>query len=185
MVGLRGLAGEGLRSVGVEPTNPIQERVLFPAPRPPSTGRSILRSLSPFVRSTDAKKGRPRPLYFASRPSGGHISNAGGCTATLLARISNKPLFVNKSLICAICSGPPGSTIDSSLSRAPLIPPPRNSDPAFRFVSGRSFKLQGVSYVQITVVYIRNIIPIGPGLPPRGPGLSGTGQWGKTNFALK
>jgi hypothetical protein len=36
-----GLAGEGLRSVGADGELPIQERVLYPAPRPPFTGRGL------------------------------------------------------------------------------------------------------------------------------------------------
>jgi hypothetical protein len=36
------------------------------------------------------------PSTFASRPSGGHVSNVGGFTSTLLARINNKPLYVQK-----------------------------------------------------------------------------------------
>ena len=66
---VEGVAGEGLRSVGVEPKSLIQERVLYPAPRPSFTGRSILRGPSPFVRSRGAKEGRPRPLYFAADPA--------------------------------------------------------------------------------------------------------------------
>ena len=37
------LAGEGLRSVGADGELPIQERVLYPAPRSPFTGRGPVR----------------------------------------------------------------------------------------------------------------------------------------------
>jgi len=36
-----GFAGEGLRSVGADGELPIQERVLYPAHRPPFTGRGL------------------------------------------------------------------------------------------------------------------------------------------------
>jgi hypothetical protein len=42
-----GLAGEGLRSVGVLPIDPIQERVLYPAHRSPFTGRGSLQWSTP------------------------------------------------------------------------------------------------------------------------------------------
>src|SRR5215211_3564629 len=37
-----GVAGEGLRSVGADGELPIQERVLYPAPRSPFTGRGSI-----------------------------------------------------------------------------------------------------------------------------------------------
>src|SRR5215208_3340638 len=64
MVELRGVAGEGLRSVGVAPTSPIQERVLYPAHRSTFKGRGILRGPSPFIWFRGAKEGRPRPLHI-------------------------------------------------------------------------------------------------------------------------
>jgi hypothetical protein len=41
MVRLRGAAGEGLRSVGVAPTSPIQELLLYPAHRSPFIGPGL------------------------------------------------------------------------------------------------------------------------------------------------
>jgi hypothetical protein len=60
MVGLRGgITGEGLRSVGVAPTSPNQERVLYPAHRSTFTGRGILRDVLALYH--DAMKITPTP----------------------------------------------------------------------------------------------------------------------------
>ena len=97
---------------------------------------------------------------------------------------SRAPLSLCRNNSFAVYAGALlGSTIDSSLSRAPLIPPPRNSDRLSYWYRGGP-KREGVSYVHHGDLYIRNLIPIDSGLPPRGPGLSGTGPWGKTNFAM-
>jgi hypothetical protein len=45
----RGVAGEGLRSVGMSPIGPNQERVLYPARRSPFKGRGILRGVPDFI----------------------------------------------------------------------------------------------------------------------------------------
>src|SRR5215212_2575188 len=58
----RGVAGEGLRSVGMPIPN--QERVLYPAPRSTLKGRGILRGPGPLIWSIGAKEGRPRPLHI-------------------------------------------------------------------------------------------------------------------------
>jgi hypothetical protein len=42
-----GVAGEGLRSVGADGELPIQERVLYPAPRSPFTGRGVFSGPTP------------------------------------------------------------------------------------------------------------------------------------------
>jgi hypothetical protein len=60
---VRGVVGEGLRSVEVTPS-PNQERVLYPARRSPFKGRGILRGVGPFIWSVGAKEGRPRPLQI-------------------------------------------------------------------------------------------------------------------------
>jgi len=44
------LAGEGLRSVGVERPPLIQERLLYPAPRSPFTGRGRVEHANPGPR---------------------------------------------------------------------------------------------------------------------------------------
>jgi hypothetical protein len=48
---------------------------------------------------------------FGSRPSAGHISNAGGCLSTLLARIRNKPLCVKNHSFAVYARALLGSTI--------------------------------------------------------------------------
>jgi hypothetical protein len=48
---------------------------------------------------------------FGSRPSAGHISNAGGCLSTLLARIRNKPLSVKNHSFAVYARALLGSTI--------------------------------------------------------------------------
>src|SRR5215212_2119762 len=72
MVGLRGgIMGEGLRSVGVAPTSPIQERVLYPAHRSLfiRPGRSSSGpSLCPYSRTSGEKKGYSRKFAVASVP---------------------------------------------------------------------------------------------------------------------
>jgi hypothetical protein len=45
-----GFAGEGLRSVGANGELPIQERVLYPAPRSPFTGRGGVEHANPGPR---------------------------------------------------------------------------------------------------------------------------------------
>ncbi len=45
-----GVAGEGLRSVGADGELPIQERVLYPAPRSPFTGRGGVECVNPGPR---------------------------------------------------------------------------------------------------------------------------------------
>jgi hypothetical protein len=112
---VEGGAGEGLRSVGVAPTSPIQERVLYPAPR------------SPFI--------------------GPGLSGSGLYNVCIVGRVVLPSLATTWPSLCAlgalrwvVC----GATMTS--------PGPRP---------------QGVSYVQVSVVYIRNIIPIGTRLPRR------------------
>jgi hypothetical protein len=83
-----------------------------------------------------------RPLSFPSRFFSKH-----------------KTLY-EKSLICGICSGFARYYNLIIVKPGAPHPPPRNS--ARLFYSYRAGPmLLGVSYVQITVVYIRNIIPLG------------------------
>ena len=53
-----GSAGEGLRSVGADGELPIQEHVLYPAPRPPFTGRGSLQCVNPGPRLAAIASGR-------------------------------------------------------------------------------------------------------------------------------
>ena len=90
-----GGAGEGLDSVGVAPTSPIQERVLYPAPRSPFMGQVILRGPGPFIWFIGAKEGRPCPLHIRRPTRRRNNANVGECISTLLARIrSQAPLCV-------------------------------------------------------------------------------------------
>jgi hypothetical protein len=57
------VAGEGLRSVGADGELPIQELLLYPAPRPPFTGRGSLRCVIPGP-------------HLAAKASGGPIGRA-------------------------------------------------------------------------------------------------------------
>jgi hypothetical protein len=99
-----------------------------------------------FALETLKRVGRA-PSTFGSRPSGGHISNVGGAPQPSL-HVSTSPSMCRNNSFAVYARALLGSTIDSSLSRAPLIPPPRNSDPAFRFVSGRSPPVKpGPSYL--------------------------------------
>jgi|SRR5215208_5244607 hypothetical protein len=102
----------------------------------------------------------PGNAAFALRPSAlrkvsgdAIMTTPGGARATTYSY--NPPVLgapasiMGRSFLSLLCSGPS------------LCPTP---------------KLQGASYVQITVVYIRNIIPVGGLLPrrrsrPSGPGL--------------
>ena len=72
-----GVAGEGLRSVGAGGELPNQERVLYPAHRPPSTGRGVpaFARLAKTCRSADASgaggaygglRGRADPVRWGS-----------------------------------------------------------------------------------------------------------------------
>jgi hypothetical protein len=63
-----GGAGEGLRSVGAEPIDPIQERVLYPAPRSPFTGRGRLQLVNPGPRHAATVLGRAGWSHPAARP---------------------------------------------------------------------------------------------------------------------
>src|ERR671913_1758563 len=54
-----GVAGEGLRSVGADGELPIQERVLYPAPRSPFTGRGGVEHANPGPRLTAKASGGP------------------------------------------------------------------------------------------------------------------------------
>src|SRR5215207_9904193 len=56
-------AGEGLRSVGADGELPIQERMLYPAPRSPFTGRGSLQWVNPAP-------------WLAAKASGGPIGTA-------------------------------------------------------------------------------------------------------------
>ena len=144
MVWLRGFAGEGLRSVGVAPTSPIQERVLYPAlARHLRTGISYGVPALSFGLEALKRVGRA-PSTFGNRPSGGHISNVGGCTSTLLARIrSQAPLCVQKSINCGRCLGLPWCYNLIIVKPAAPHPPRGTADRLFDllfdllFVSGR------------------------------------------------
>src|SRR5215211_2974317 len=54
-----GVASEGLRSVGANGELPIQERVLYPAPRSPFTGRGGVDHASPGPRLAAIASGGP------------------------------------------------------------------------------------------------------------------------------
>ena len=53
------VAGEGLRSVGADGELPIQERVLYPAPRSPFTGRGGVEHANPGPRLAAKASGEP------------------------------------------------------------------------------------------------------------------------------
>ena len=52
------VASEGLRSVGADGELPIQERVLYPAPRSPFTGRGLVERINPGPRLAATVLGR-------------------------------------------------------------------------------------------------------------------------------
>src|SRR5215212_2284527 len=103
MVGLRGGVGEGLRSVGVAPTSPIQERVLYPAHRSTFRGRGILRGPGPFIWSIGwsigAKEGRPHPLHIRQPTlfSSAHIATWVDLNPPCTYQITSSSLCTNHS----------------------------------------------------------------------------------------
>jgi hypothetical protein len=116
--------GEGLRSVGMSPIGPNQERVLYPARRSPFKGRGILRGIPDFIMLVSLAALLPplaRPSHCALGAlrwivSGETMTTVGG-PGTTLRRIGPS----RNSLVL----GPPASIMGSDLAR--------NRAPTLRF----------------------------------------------------
>jgi hypothetical protein len=149
--GVEGGVGEGLRSVEVKPS-PNQERVLYPAHRSPFIGPGLSGSGLYNV----CIVGRVvLPSLATTWPS---LCALGALRWVVCGATMTSPGGVGTTLCCKTPRARPtgfyhGPELSVYLAPAPsLRPGPRP---------------QGVSYVQVSVVYIRNIIPIGTRLPRR------------------
>src|ERR671913_1865368 len=86
-----GVAGEGLRSVGADGELPIQERLLYPAPRSTFTGRGGVEHANPGPRLRGGCDVQRRGSRGESRPDVAYPPRAGRGAASTRQSVRVRP----------------------------------------------------------------------------------------------